>query len=172
MPPSNGLAHLLIDAGCRRGDRIALMMPKSPMAIIAMLGVLKCDATYVPMDPASPRRGSAQLGLGERGEAILDRAGRQDETAVADLAASSQAAPAGSQGPSDVGRIALEDAQHGNDRHGTLPASSCDSITAAAAGVDQQVGKPVAGGIERSVGNARVVEDDGRRRRVARSTAP
>jgi len=51
---SNGLAHLLIDAGCRRGDRIALMMPKSPMAIIAMLGVLKCDATYVPMDPASP----------------------------------------------------------------------------------------------------------------------
>lgn len=51
---SNGLAHLLIDAGCRSADRIALVMPKSPMAIIAMLGILKCDATYVPMDPASP----------------------------------------------------------------------------------------------------------------------
>ena len=51
---SNGLARLLLDAGCQRGDRIALLMPKSPMAIVAILGVLKCDATYVPMDPASP----------------------------------------------------------------------------------------------------------------------
>ncbi|MGH8264799.1 MAG: AMP-binding protein, partial [Steroidobacteraceae bacterium] len=51
---SNGLAHLLLDAGCQRGDRIALLLPKSPMAIVAMLAVLKCDAIYVPMDPASP----------------------------------------------------------------------------------------------------------------------
>jgi len=29
-------------------------MPKTPAAIVAMLGVLKADAIYVPMDPASP----------------------------------------------------------------------------------------------------------------------
>src|SRR5258705_8973321 len=51
---SNGLARLLTDAGCRRGDRVGLLLPKNPMAIVALLGALKCDAIYVPMDPASP----------------------------------------------------------------------------------------------------------------------
>src|SRR5258706_3319238 len=51
---SNRLAHLLKDAGCRRGDRVGLLLPKSPAAIVAMLGVLKADAIYVPMDPGSP----------------------------------------------------------------------------------------------------------------------
>ena len=51
---SNRLAHLLKDAGCARGDRVCLLTPKSPAAIIAILGVLKADAVYVPFDPASP----------------------------------------------------------------------------------------------------------------------
>lgn len=51
---SNRLAWLLIAAGCRQGDRVALLMPKMPTAIMAMLGVLKADAIYVPLDPASP----------------------------------------------------------------------------------------------------------------------
>jgi amino acid adenylation domain-containing protein len=51
---SNRLARLLTDAGCRRGDRVALLMPKMPAAIVAMLGVLKADAIYVPLNPADP----------------------------------------------------------------------------------------------------------------------
>jgi len=51
---SNRLARVLADAGCRRGDRIALLMPKMPAAIIGMLGALKADAIYVPLDTASP----------------------------------------------------------------------------------------------------------------------
>jgi amino acid adenylation domain-containing protein len=51
---SNRLAQLLIDTGCKRGDRIALFMPKSPAAVVGMLGALKADATYVPLDPADP----------------------------------------------------------------------------------------------------------------------
>lgn len=51
---SNRLARLLTDGGCEPGDRIALLMPKSPMAIVAMLGVLKAGCVYVPMDPESP----------------------------------------------------------------------------------------------------------------------
>ena len=51
---SNRLARVLADSGCRRGDRVALLMPKMPAAIIAMFGVLKADAIYVPLDPAGP----------------------------------------------------------------------------------------------------------------------
>jgi amino acid adenylation domain-containing protein len=58
---ANRLGHLLKDAGCRRGDRVGLLMPKMPAAIVAMLGVLKADAIYVPMDPASPAERQARV---------------------------------------------------------------------------------------------------------------
>jgi amino acid adenylation domain-containing protein len=51
---SNQLARRLVDAGCRRGDRVGLLIPKSPTAIVALLGALKADAIYVPLDTASP----------------------------------------------------------------------------------------------------------------------
>jgi amino acid adenylation domain-containing protein len=58
---SNRLAWLLIAAGCRPGDRVGLLMPKMPMAIVAMLATLKADAIYVPMDPASPAARQARV---------------------------------------------------------------------------------------------------------------
>jgi amino acid adenylation domain-containing protein len=58
---SNRLAHLLKEAGCRRGDRVGLLMPKMPAAIVAMLGALKADAIYVPMDPSSPAARQARV---------------------------------------------------------------------------------------------------------------
>jgi amino acid adenylation domain-containing protein len=51
---SNQAARRLSDAGCRRGDRVSLLMPKSPMAIVALVGIYKADCVYVPLDPASP----------------------------------------------------------------------------------------------------------------------
>ncbi|MGQ0749511.1 MAG: amino acid adenylation domain-containing protein [Betaproteobacteria bacterium] len=51
---SNRLARLLIESGCGRGERVALLMPKVPQAIIAMLATLKAGAIYVPLDPAGP----------------------------------------------------------------------------------------------------------------------
>jgi len=51
---SNRLARILRELDCRRGDRVALLMPKAPAAIAALLGVLKADAAYVPLDPAGP----------------------------------------------------------------------------------------------------------------------
>jgi amino acid adenylation domain-containing protein len=51
---SSRLARVLRDAGCRRGDRVALLMPKSPRAIAGLLGIYKADCVYVPLDPASP----------------------------------------------------------------------------------------------------------------------
>jgi amino acid adenylation domain-containing protein len=58
---SNRLARALKETGCRRGDRVGLLMPKMPAAIVAMLGVLKADAIYVPMDPASPAARQARV---------------------------------------------------------------------------------------------------------------
>jgi amino acid adenylation domain-containing protein len=51
---SNRLARLLRAAGCRAGERVALLAPKSPAAIVALLGVYKADAIHVPLDPSSP----------------------------------------------------------------------------------------------------------------------
>jgi amino acid adenylation domain-containing protein len=51
---SNQLARLLKENGCQRGDRICFLIPKTPAAIITILGILKADCTYVPLDPSSP----------------------------------------------------------------------------------------------------------------------
>lgn len=58
---SNRLAHCLVEAGCQRGDRVALLIPKSPMAIVAILATLKADAIYVPVDPAMPAVRAAKI---------------------------------------------------------------------------------------------------------------
>ena len=58
---SNRLARLLIELGCSRGDRVALLMPKIPKAIVAMLAVLKAGAIYVPLDPAGPASRLARM---------------------------------------------------------------------------------------------------------------
>jgi amino acid adenylation domain-containing protein len=51
---SNRLARLLREAGCRRGDRVCLFLPKSIAAIVAEVATLKADCAYVPIDTASP----------------------------------------------------------------------------------------------------------------------
>jgi amino acid adenylation domain-containing protein len=51
---SNRLAHRLRDVGCERGHRVCLLTPKSPEAIVGILGVLKSGCAYVPLDVAGP----------------------------------------------------------------------------------------------------------------------
>src|SRR5690348_16125414 len=51
---SNRLARALLEQGCVRGDRVCLLMPKSPLAIACLLGIYKADCIYVPLDPTSP----------------------------------------------------------------------------------------------------------------------
>ncbi len=51
---SNRFAHSLAAHGVRRGDRVALWLPRSPEAIVALYGVMKVGAAYVPVDPAAP----------------------------------------------------------------------------------------------------------------------
>ena len=51
---SNRLARILVEAGCDKGDRVCLLMPKSPEAIAALVGVYKAGCIHVPLDPAGP----------------------------------------------------------------------------------------------------------------------
>lgn len=51
---SNQLARLLKEAGCEPGDRVCLLLPKSISALVGMIGTLKADCIYVPMDLNNP----------------------------------------------------------------------------------------------------------------------
>lgn len=51
---SRRLARILREAGVKPNDRVALMLPKSPAAIIGIMAVLEASAAYVPVDLGSP----------------------------------------------------------------------------------------------------------------------
>jgi amino acid adenylation domain-containing protein len=51
---ANAFARSLLAHGVRRGDRVALWLPRSPEAIAALYGIMKTGAAYVPIDPAAP----------------------------------------------------------------------------------------------------------------------
>ena len=51
---SNQLAQLLQSAECNKGDRVVILMPKSPAAVLSMIGILKAGCMHVPVDASSP----------------------------------------------------------------------------------------------------------------------
>jgi len=56
---SNQLAYTLRENGVEKGDRVGIYLNKSIKSVIAIFGVLKAGASYVPMDPTAPARRSA-----------------------------------------------------------------------------------------------------------------
>ena len=58
---ANRFAQGLVESGCRPGDRVALLLPKEPATIAAMLGTLKAGCAYVPIDLASPAARAARI---------------------------------------------------------------------------------------------------------------
>ena len=55
------LAHWLAEHGCRRGDRIAVCLPKSIDSVVALLGSMMAGAAYVPVDPTAPPQRQATI---------------------------------------------------------------------------------------------------------------
>jgi amino acid adenylation domain-containing protein len=115
---SNRLGRLVAFAGCRRGDRVCMLLPKSPATIAAMIAVLKADGVYVPLDLASPGPRLARIVDSSQPRLILACA----ETA--DLAAQIlSAADAGS----DISCGLIDDSDGGMS---LVPAfSRCDSLS-------------------------------------------
>jgi non-ribosomal peptide synthetase component F len=51
---SNRLAHLLLNLGVERGDRVGIYLDKSVESLAAIYAILKAGAVYVPFDPQAP----------------------------------------------------------------------------------------------------------------------
>ncbi|EHB49688.1 amino acid adenylation domain protein [Mycolicibacterium rhodesiae JS60] len=49
-------AHVLAGRGAGPGQRVALLLPRTAEAIVAMVAVVKTGATYVPIDPTVPEQ--------------------------------------------------------------------------------------------------------------------
>jgi len=58
---SNRLARMLKRIGCEKGARVCFLMPKSPAAIVSLIGILKADCAYVPLDTSSPASRLARI---------------------------------------------------------------------------------------------------------------
>ncbi|GAA2356702.1 hypothetical protein Cme02nite_50080 [Catellatospora methionotrophica] len=58
---ANRLAHRLHAAGIGPDDRVAVLLERSPQAIVAFLAVMRAGGAYVPVDPAYPRPRVAAL---------------------------------------------------------------------------------------------------------------
>src|SRR5262245_36581152 len=68
---SNRIRRVLRAAGCRKGDRVGLLIQKSPLAIASILGILKADCIYVPVDPESPPQRASTIMKSAEPTAIL-----------------------------------------------------------------------------------------------------
>ncbi|WP_156616853.1 non-ribosomal peptide synthetase, partial [Mycobacterium sp. 852014-52144_SCH5372336] len=51
---ANRLAHLLVEHGAGPGQSVAVLLPRSAEAVIAIMAVLKTGAAYLAIDPAHP----------------------------------------------------------------------------------------------------------------------
>jgi amino acid adenylation domain-containing protein len=72
---SDRLAAVLAARGVKRGDRVGIFLPKSIGAVVAMHGIMKAGAAYVPIDPASPPARAAYI-LENCGIQVLVSSGR------------------------------------------------------------------------------------------------
>ncbi|PYV37014.1 MAG: hypothetical protein DMG09_15885 [Acidobacteria bacterium] len=63
---SSRLVGALRVAGCKKGDRVCLLMPKSATAIACIVGIYKTDCVYVPLDTSCPSSRLTMSGSGNQ----------------------------------------------------------------------------------------------------------
>ncbi|MFE2059966.1 amino acid adenylation domain-containing protein [Streptomyces sp. NPDC059446] len=72
------LACILADGGVRSGDRVAVALPRTSLHIVALLGVLRAGAVYVPLDPSHPRTRNQRILETAAPRLLLTTAAAQD----------------------------------------------------------------------------------------------
>jgi amino acid adenylation domain-containing protein len=82
---SNQVARALFAQGVVPGDRVGILAPKSAASVVAVFGVLKAGACYVPLDPRSPAERLATI-IRDSGVAVVlaDEGTAQRAAAMAD----------------------------------------------------------------------------------------
>ena len=106
---SNRLAAVLREGGCAPGDRVCLLMAKSPLAIAGLLGIYKAGGIYVPLDPSSPAARLEKI-VASCGPAFILAAGDVTRL-VGELAA----------GPATKDAVAVGWLDEGPERHADPP---------------------------------------------------
>jgi amino acid adenylation domain-containing protein len=72
---ANRLAHYLIKKGVGPGNLVGVSVERSPELTVALLGVLKTGAAYVPLDPSYPLQRLASTLEDTRAECVLSNNG-------------------------------------------------------------------------------------------------
>jgi len=67
---ANQLARYLMQQGVACGDTVAVLLPRSVELMVSLLAVMKCGATYLPLDPAYPAE-RIQYMLEDAGASVL-----------------------------------------------------------------------------------------------------
>jgi amino acid adenylation domain-containing protein len=67
---SNKVGHYLVAQGIGPESRVGIWIERSPSLVIALVGVLKAGAAYVPLDPAYPEHRVSYV-VGDAGIAVL-----------------------------------------------------------------------------------------------------
>ena len=57
----DALARVLHDQGVRRGDRVGIYLPKSLETAVALQGIMRAGAAFVPLDPSAPPARTARV---------------------------------------------------------------------------------------------------------------
>ncbi|MFI7500904.1 amino acid adenylation domain-containing protein [Streptomyces sp. NPDC049687] len=79
---ANRLARLLVESGAGPERIVALCLPPTPDAVVALLAVQKAGAAYLPLDPAWPRKRTAGMLADARPVALLTVTGNDLPTDV------------------------------------------------------------------------------------------
>ena len=110
---ANQFAHRLIALGAGTDDTVAVVLPRSVDAVVAVLGILKAGCTYLPTEPGWPRERISGLLADVRPLVVVtdaatapqvpDVAGTWTNLRVEDLAAQAPMSPA--HDPQDADRV-------------------------------------------------------------------
>ena len=84
---ANRLARYLQRRGTRAGDRIGLLLDGPADACVAVLGVFKAGAAYVPLDAATPVERMARVATNARMRAVLSTSATADRVPRIELLA-------------------------------------------------------------------------------------
>lgn len=77
---ANQLARLLVERGCGAGSTVGILLERSIDTYVALLGVLKCGAAYVPLDPSFPTDRLAFITQDAGLDDLVTRSELQDQT--------------------------------------------------------------------------------------------
>jgi amino acid adenylation domain-containing protein/thioester reductase-like protein len=165
---ANRLAHYLLRLGVRRGDRVGLLLDRSPDLVVAVLGVLEAGAAYLPLDPAQPAARLALM-IQDVGPALVltrtDLRGALPEQPVrvvsldesaADIALESADSPGVTVGPRDLAYVICTSGSLGRPKsvlveHGGVGNLARAQAEAFAVGPDSRVLQFASPGFDASV---------------------